>query len=105
MTEPDWKNREIFLEKLRASMGIVLKGMVIAIAAVMFVLAIPRACIGVVGPDGTRPASWPDVFRFRGWDWPLPESIPDTPENIMRAILAPSPKREDEWKYRKREDD
>ena len=32
-------------------------------------------------------------------EWPEP--IPDTPENIMRAILATPPKREDEWEYLK----
>ena len=33
----------------------------------------------------------------------MPEPIPDTPENIMRAILSTPPKREDEWDYLKRE--
>lgn len=30
---------------------------------------------------------------------PLREAIPDSLENIMRAILATPPKDEDEWKY------
>ncbi len=29
----------------------------------------------------------------------MPELIPDTPENIMRALLATPPKRDDEWEY------
>ena len=33
-------------------------------------------------------------------EWPEP--IPDTPENIMRALLATPPKREEEWEYLKR---
>ena len=33
----------------------------------------------------------------------MPEPIPDTPENIMRALLATPPKREDEWEYLKEE--
>ena len=30
---------------------------------------------------------------------PLPEPIPDTPENVARALLTTPPKRHDEWKY------
>ena len=30
---------------------------------------------------------------------PLPEPIPDTPENVARALLTTPPKRDDEWKY------
>lgn len=30
-------------------------------------------------------------------EWP--NMIPDTPENIMRALLETPPKREDEWRY------
>lgn len=29
----------------------------------------------------------------------MPEPIPDTPENIMRAVLNTPPKPEDEWSY------
>ena len=29
----------------------------------------------------------------------MPDPIPDTPENIMRAILNTPPKAEDEWRY------
>lgn len=30
---------------------------------------------------------------------PMPDLIPNTPENIMRAVLNMPPKREDEWRY------
>ena len=29
----------------------------------------------------------------------MPERIPDTPENIMRALVTTPPKGEDEWRY------
>ncbi len=29
----------------------------------------------------------------------MPEPIPDTPENIMRAIVNTPLKRDDEWRY------
>ena len=32
---------------------------------------------------------------------PMPEQIPDTPENIMRALLATPPKKAHEWDYMK----
>ena len=41
--------------------------------------------------------------RGRPVERPLPEPIPDTPKNIMRAILATPPKHDDEWGYLKRE--
>ena len=30
---------------------------------------------------------------------PMAETIPDTPENIMRAILGTLPKKRDEWDF------
>ena len=30
---------------------------------------------------------------------PMPPTIPDTPEEVARAILFSPPKREQEWKY------
>lgn len=33
------------------------------------------------------------------------EPIPDTPDNIMRAVLATPPKRAGEWKYLQISDD
>ena len=32
---------------------------------------------------------------------PMPERIPDTPENVAKAVLNTPPKREDEWQYLK----
>ena len=32
---------------------------------------------------------------------PMPEPIPDTPENIARAILTTPPKKEGDWEYKK----
>ena len=32
---------------------------------------------------------------------PMPDRIPDTPENIMRALLATPPKKREEWDYLK----
>ena len=29
----------------------------------------------------------------------MPDPIPDTPENIARAVLATPPKATDEWRY------
>ena len=34
----------------------------------------------------------------------MPEPIPDTPENVMKAILATPPKNED-WKFVKGQED
>ncbi len=30
---------------------------------------------------------------------PMPEPIPDTPENVMRAIVNTPPKKAHEWEY------
>ena len=32
---------------------------------------------------------------------PMPEQIPDTPENVAQAILTTPPKKSDEWEYLK----
>ena len=32
---------------------------------------------------------------------PMPEPIPDTPENVARALLTSPPKSHDEWEYLK----
>lgn len=45
----------------------------------------------------------PKKPRGRPTEKTMPEPIPDTPENVMRAILATPPKREDEWNYLKEE--
>ena len=31
----------------------------------------------------------------------MPEQIPDTPENVARALMSTPPKRPDEWDYMK----
>lgn len=33
---------------------------------------------------------------------PMPEPIPDTPENILRALLNASPKKRKDWGYLKK---
>ena len=33
-------------------------------------------------------------------EWP--DQIPDTPENVARAILSTPPKKDEEWEYMKR---
>ena len=37
--------------------------------------------------------------RGRPIERPMSEPIPDTPENIARAILGTPPKKRDEWDY------
>ena len=32
-------------------------------------------------------------------EYPMPEPIPDTPENIARAILNTPPKKKRDWRY------
>ncbi len=32
---------------------------------------------------------------------PMPEPIPDTPENILRALVSTPPKKRKDWKYLK----
>ena len=34
---------------------------------------------------------------------PMPERIPDTPENVARAVLNTPPKGKDDWAYAKKE--
>ena len=42
-----------------------------------------------------------ETKRGRPIEKPMPEPIPDTPENIARALLTTPPKKEDEWDYLK----
>ena len=42
-------------------------------------------------------------LRGRPVKKPMPEPIPDTPENIARALLTTPPKKEDEWDYLNRD--
>lgn len=39
--------------------------------------------------------------RGRPVEKPMPEPIPDTPENVARALLTTPPKNDDEWNYLK----
>ena len=32
---------------------------------------------------------------------PMPDPIPDTPENVARVLMTTKPKRHDEWEYLK----
>ena len=32
---------------------------------------------------------------------PMPDPIPDTPENVARALLTSPPRRPDDWEYKK----
>ena len=40
-----------------------------------------------------------DKKRGRTTKRTMPDPIPDTPENIMRAIVNTPPKADDEWRY------
>lgn len=37
--------------------------------------------------------------RGRPVEHPMPESIPDTPENIMKAFLDTPPRKRGEWRF------
>ncbi len=37
--------------------------------------------------------------RGRPVEYPYPDPIPDTPENIAKAILATPPKKPKEWRF------
>ena len=37
--------------------------------------------------------------RGRPVEYPIPELIPDTPENIMKAFLKTPPRKREEWKF------
>ena len=39
--------------------------------------------------------------RGRPKELTMPEQIPDTPENVARAVLATPPKKPEEWAYLK----
>lgn len=39
--------------------------------------------------------------RGRPVEKPLPDPIPDTPENVARALVTTPPKDDDEWDYLK----
>ncbi len=39
--------------------------------------------------------------RGRPVKFPLPEPIPDSPENVLRSLVTAPRKREEDWKYLK----
>lgn len=43
--------------------------------------------------------------RGRPQERQWPEPIPDTPENIARAVLSTPPKKRDEWRHLQEADD
>lgn len=47
--------------------------------------------------DGT--ADEPKRGHGRPVEKPMPDLIPDTPENIMRAVMNTPPKRDDDWRH------
>ena len=44
--------------------------------------------------SSTKPRGRPTKLK-------MPDPIPDTPENIMRAVFDTPPKKPDEWEYMK----
>lgn len=43
-------------------------------------------------------------FPDRPVEYPMPEPIPDTPENIAKAILTTLPKKKKKWRYMRERD-
>ena len=44
----------------------------------------------------------PEKRRGRRPVKPMPERIPDTPENVAQALMNTPPKKRDEWDYLKK---
>ena len=40
-------------------------------------------------------------LRGRPVEKPMPEPIPDTPENVAKALVRAKPKKRSDWKYLK----
>ena len=47
-------------------------------------------------------AKKPQRPRGRPVEHPMPDRIPDTPDNLARVILTTPPKKESEWEYLKK---
>ena len=47
----------------------------------------------------TQKENAPKRLRRRRFRYQMPEQIPDTPENIAKAVLSTPPKKKWEWKY------
>ena len=43
--------------------------------------------------------------RGRPVEKPLPEPIDDSPENVLKAILATPPRKDEDWRYMREGDD
>ena len=52
-----------------------------------------------------EPKETPKPKRGRPIKKKTPERIPDSPENILMAVLRQPPRREDDWDYLKHNDD
>ena len=50
----------------------------------------------------TKPATENKRPAGRPIEKPWPDRIPDTPENVAKALVRAKPKKRDEWKYLKR---
>lgn len=50
-------------------------------------------------PEGVDQMSSTPKRAHRRAERRMPEPIPDTPENIMRAVVNTAPKADDEWRY------
>lgn len=44
----------------------------------------------------------PKRKRGRPVKYPMPEQIPDTPENVARAVMNTPPKKADDWRFMKK---
>ena len=64
-----------------------------------------KPCNPKKGRDMNDQEDKPKRGRGRPVEKPMPDLIPDTPENIMRALLNAPPKREDEGRYLQEEAD
>ena len=40
--------------------------------------------------------------RGRSVRYPMPDKIPDIPENVLKAVLATPPEKRDKWDYVKK---
>ena len=53
-------------------------------------------------PVGEDAAMTETRKRGRPVEKPEPEQIPDSPENVLRALMTAPPRAEDDWDYLKR---
>ena len=63
-----------------------------------------RRCLSLLCPDilvNTVPMTFPPNPSRGRPGLPLPDPIPDTPENVAKAILSTPPKSPTDWKFLK----